>query len=74
MRKGKLWPKDKVRKEDLEESWSETNKVESVWSEVSQVIYEPGWQNKSSLHGAEKEPISFANRAARLPHSYLFTY
>ena len=74
MRKGNLWPKDKVRKEDLEESWPETNKVESVWSEVSQVIYEPDWQNKSCLHGAKNEPISFANRAARLPHSYLFTY
>ena len=31
MRKGNLWPKDKVRKEDLEESWSETNRQSRKW-------------------------------------------
>lgn len=76
-KKRHLWPKDKVRKRDLEEACFETNrqnKVESVCSEVSQVIYELGWQNKSSLREAENESISFVNRAARLTLSYLLIY
>lgn len=70
-------PKGQGQERGFGELWFETNrqnKAESVCSEVSQVIHEPGWQNKSSLPRVENELISFVSKAAKLTLSNLLIY